>query len=55
VAVANATRAEQEHVAGTLAAIAGLAAGLAPGAPVILIVGQVARSATAAVKLLRAA
>jgi uroporphyrin-III C-methyltransferase/precorrin-2 dehydrogenase/sirohydrochlorin ferrochelatase len=55
LAVANATRADQNHVAASLASIAGLAEGLPAGAPVILIVGQVARSATEAVKLLRAA
>jgi len=55
VAVASATRAEQEHVAGSVAEIAGLAAGLAPGAPVILIVGQVARTPAEAANLLSAA
>ena len=55
VAVASATRAEQAHVAGTLAGISGLAEGLAPGAPVILIIGQVARMPAEAANLLSAA
>jgi siroheme synthase len=55
VAIANATRADQAHVAGSLAEIAGEAEGLAPGAPVILIIGQVARTPVEAANLLSAA
>ena len=55
VAIASATRPDQAHVAGSLDEIAGLAEALAPGAPVIVIVGQVARTPAEAANLLSAA
>jgi uroporphyrin-III C-methyltransferase/precorrin-2 dehydrogenase/sirohydrochlorin ferrochelatase len=53
-AVASATRPEQSHVAGTVAGIASLAETLPEGAPVIVIVGRVARHAAAVQGLLNA-
>jgi uroporphyrin-III C-methyltransferase/precorrin-2 dehydrogenase/sirohydrochlorin ferrochelatase len=47
-AIASATRPEQAHVAGTIADIATLADSLPDGAPVIVIIGRVARHASAA-------
>jgi uroporphyrin-III C-methyltransferase/precorrin-2 dehydrogenase/sirohydrochlorin ferrochelatase len=44
-AIASATRPEQAHVAGTIATIATLAETLPAGAPVIVIIGRVARHA----------
>ena len=52
VAIASATQVAQQHVAGALADIADLAATLPAGAPVIVILGQVARHADSAVSLL---
>jgi uroporphyrin-III C-methyltransferase/precorrin-2 dehydrogenase/sirohydrochlorin ferrochelatase len=46
-AIASATRPEQHHVAGRLADLPGLASGLAQGAPVVVILGAVARNAPA--------
>ncbi len=43
LAIASATRAEQAHVSGTIADIATLAEDLAAGAPVTVIIGEVAR------------
>ena len=48
VAVASATRPDQVAVAGTVANIAALAETLPPGAPVVVIVGHVARHASSA-------
>jgi uroporphyrin-III C-methyltransferase/precorrin-2 dehydrogenase/sirohydrochlorin ferrochelatase len=48
VAVASATLPEQAHVIGTIAAIAALAETLPAGAPVIVIIGRVARHAAKA-------
>jgi siroheme synthase len=42
-AIASATLRGQSHVAGTLSTLAGLAASLPAGAPVTVIIGQVAR------------
>ena len=47
VAIASATRAEQQHVAGPLAALPGLVSALPPGAPIVVILGAVARNAPA--------
>jgi uroporphyrin-III C-methyltransferase/precorrin-2 dehydrogenase/sirohydrochlorin ferrochelatase len=47
-AIASATRSDQTHVAGTVADIAALADELPAGAPVIVIIGRVARHASAA-------
>jgi uroporphyrin-III C-methyltransferase/precorrin-2 dehydrogenase/sirohydrochlorin ferrochelatase len=47
VAIASATRPEQHHVVGSLADLPGLASGLAPGAPVVVVLGAVARNAPA--------
>lgn len=47
-AIASATRPEQVHVAGTIADIATLTEALPQGAPVIVIIGRVARHAAAA-------
>lgn len=47
-AIASATRPEQAHVAGTVAEIAALADRLPAGAPVIVIIGRVARHAASA-------
>jgi uroporphyrin-III C-methyltransferase/precorrin-2 dehydrogenase/sirohydrochlorin ferrochelatase len=47
-AIASATRPEQAHVTGTVADIAGLAETLPAGAPVIVIIGKVARHAAGA-------
>jgi uroporphyrin-III C-methyltransferase/precorrin-2 dehydrogenase/sirohydrochlorin ferrochelatase len=47
-AIASATRADQAHVAGDIAGIAALAETLPAGAPVIVIIGRVARHALAA-------
>ncbi|HTU12504.1 MAG TPA: siroheme synthase CysG [Allosphingosinicella sp.] len=47
-AIASATRPDQAHVAGTVADIAALADALPKGAPVIVLIGQVARHAAAA-------
>ena len=47
VAIASATRPEQHHVAGSLEVLPGLALGLAPGAPVLVILGAVARNVPA--------
>lgn len=52
LAIASATRADQAHVAGSVAEIASLAETLPTGAPVIVIIGQVARHASAATALL---
>ncbi len=52
VAIASATRPEQVHAAGTAGDIARLAEALPAGAPVLVIIGQVARHAGAAVGLL---
>ena len=49
VAIASATRPEQHHVAGRLEDLPGLASGLAPGAPVVVILGAVARNAPAVI------
>jgi uroporphyrin-III C-methyltransferase/precorrin-2 dehydrogenase/sirohydrochlorin ferrochelatase len=49
IAIASATRPEQHHVAGRLEALAGLASELAPGAPVVVILGAVARNAPAGI------
>lgn len=46
-AIVSATRPEQVHVAGTIAEIAALAETLPAGAPVIVIIGRVARHAAA--------
>jgi uroporphyrin-III C-methyltransferase/precorrin-2 dehydrogenase/sirohydrochlorin ferrochelatase len=46
-AVASATLPEQSHVAGTIADIAARAEALPPGAPVVVIIGRVARHAAA--------
>jgi uroporphyrin-III C-methyltransferase/precorrin-2 dehydrogenase/sirohydrochlorin ferrochelatase len=51
IAIASATRPEQDHVAGRLEDLPGLASGLAPGAPVVVILGAVARNAPAAISL----
>jgi uroporphyrin-III C-methyltransferase/precorrin-2 dehydrogenase/sirohydrochlorin ferrochelatase len=51
LAIAAATRPDQAHVAGTLADIAALTATLPAGAPVTVIIGQVARHADAAALL----
>lgn len=45
IAVASATRPEQHHVEGRLEDLPHLAAGLAPGVPVVIILGAVARHA----------
>jgi uroporphyrin-III C-methyltransferase/precorrin-2 dehydrogenase/sirohydrochlorin ferrochelatase len=50
VAVASATLAAQHHVAGRLADLLALAQTLAPGAPVVVILGAVARNAPASVQ-----
>ena len=47
-AIASATRPEQVHVVGTVAEIPGLAEALPKGAPVIVIIGKVARHAAGA-------
>jgi uroporphyrin-III C-methyltransferase/precorrin-2 dehydrogenase/sirohydrochlorin ferrochelatase len=47
-AIASATRPEQAHVAGTVAEIASLADALPEGAPVIVLIGRVARHAASA-------
>lgn len=47
-AIASATRPEQAHVAGTVAEIATLADALPKGAPVIVLIGKVARHAAGA-------
>jgi uroporphyrin-III C-methyltransferase/precorrin-2 dehydrogenase/sirohydrochlorin ferrochelatase len=47
-AIASATRPEQAHVTGSIAEIAALAESLPAGAPVIVIIGRVARHAAAA-------
>ena len=49
IAVASATRPDQHHVAGPLGALPRLASGLAPGAPVVVILGAVARNAPASI------
>ena len=49
IAVASATRPEQQYVSGPLADLPGLASGLAPGAPVVVILGAVARNAPAGI------
>jgi len=49
-AIAAATRPEQHHVAGALEALPRLTSGLAPGAPVVVILGAVARNAPAAIR-----
>lgn len=51
LAVASATRSNQRHVSGTVSSIAVLADDLTPGAPVIVIIGQVARSEASAAAL----
>lgn len=53
VAIASATRPDQAHVAGAVGDIAALAETLPAGAPVIVILGQVARHAASAVELAR--
>ena len=55
VAIASATRQAQRHAAGRADEIAALAETLPAGAPVIVILGQVARRADAAVALLEEA
>ena len=45
-AIASATRPEQAHVAGAVTEIAALADALPKGAPVIIIIGRVARHAS---------
>lgn len=47
VAVASATLPDQQHVAGPLADLPGLVAALAPGAPVVVVLGAVARNVPA--------
>jgi len=49
IAIASASRPDQQHIAGSLVALPGLAAQLAPGAPVVIILGAVARNAPAGI------
>lgn len=49
IAIASATRPEQDHVAGRLEDLPALASELAPGAPVLVILGAVGRNVPAAI------
>jgi uroporphyrin-III C-methyltransferase/precorrin-2 dehydrogenase/sirohydrochlorin ferrochelatase len=54
VAIASATLPGQDHVAGALVGLPGLVQALAPGAPVVVILGAVARNAPAGIAATRA-